>query len=137
MFKLAWVIAIGLICAACIPADAPPQLAFTPGPPIVIANQWYNTEQYRLRYPLGWRVITSAADQVPSVILVAPGNEALIIISHQNIIQPPTLPDTLTEIQIQVKRATGEAQAVLVTVEGQQARFIPILEAVLLTLETP
>ncbi|MCU0497025.1 MAG: hypothetical protein MUF87_06700 [Anaerolineae bacterium] len=136
-FKLVWMIVIGWMCVACIPANAPPQLSFTPGPPIVIANQWYNTEQYRLRYPVGWRVITSAADQVPSVILAAPGNEALIIISHQNIIHPPTLSDTLTETQVQVRRQAGDVQAVLVTIEGQETRFIPILETVLMTVAIP
>ena len=45
------------LLAACVPAQVPPQLSFTPGPPITITENTVETAQFTVRYPRGWRVV--------------------------------------------------------------------------------
>jgi hypothetical protein len=65
-------IILALLLAACVPARQPEQLAFTPGPPVIVTDNTYQNAVFSARYPAGWRLITSAADAPLAVILVAP-----------------------------------------------------------------
>lgn len=68
------------LCAACIPTTTPPQLAASPGPAVRVMADEYDSGVFRVRYPAGWRVITSAAEQPASVIFAAPEADALILL---------------------------------------------------------
>jgi hypothetical protein len=79
-----------LVVSACIPAQTPPILDATPAAGVSVTDDSYRSEAFSLRYPSGWRVITSQAGAPPSVTLVAPGDCALIVVSSTPIEAPPT-----------------------------------------------
>lgn len=81
---------IVFLFAACIPAQTPPILDATPAAGVSVTDDIYRSEAFSLRYPSGWRVITSQAGAPPSVTLVEPGNCALIVVSSTPIETPPT-----------------------------------------------
>lgn len=93
------------LLSACIPAQTPPILSATPGAGVVITDDTYRTETFSLRYPSGWRVITSQAGVPPNVTLVEPGDCALILVSSAPIEQAPTS-STCTELDIQTTTRT-------------------------------
>ncbi len=70
-----------LALAACIPAKTPPQLAATAAPGIVVSGDRYDAGAFRLRFPSGWRAITSPAGAPLSAIFAAPDNCTLIAVS--------------------------------------------------------
>jgi hypothetical protein len=76
--------------AACIPAQPPPNLDATPGAAAVITRDTYRSDLFSVRYPEGWRAITSPAGAPPSVTFAAPGNCPLIVVSSAPVEQPPT-----------------------------------------------
>ena len=65
---------------ACVPAIVPPQLTYTPGPTVRLSDLVYESAQFRVRYPPGWRVITSAASSTATVIFAAAEGDALIMV---------------------------------------------------------
>lgn len=69
------------VCAACIPAETPAVLLNTPGPPVTITGDQVITTTFAVRYPSGWRVITSEASAPPTVTLVAPDDCTIIVVS--------------------------------------------------------
>ncbi len=73
---------ICLYMAACVPARTPPQLAYTPGPAVQVADGWYDSGVFRVRYPADWEIITSAAGAPLSVIFAAPEGDALIMVGE-------------------------------------------------------
>jgi hypothetical protein len=94
LFRLVLLVALVFGGMGCIPSRTPPQLTHTPGPPVTITDSELVTVAFRAQYPDGWRVITAAAAAPPSVILVGPGDTALIVLSAAPIQAPPvpTLP---------------------------------------------
>jgi hypothetical protein len=78
----------GLFClflglsAACVPATVPPQLAYTPGPPVRVMDGVVDLGAFQVEAPPGWRIVTSAASADPRVILVSPANTALIVVGE-------------------------------------------------------
>ncbi|NWG18004.1 MAG: hypothetical protein HXY41_15370 [Chloroflexi bacterium] len=72
-----------------MPAQTPPLLNFTPGPPAVITDETFANETFSVRYPTGWRVVTSAADAPPSVVFVAPDEQSTITLQTE----PPGEPE--------------------------------------------
>jgi hypothetical protein len=75
--------------AACIPALVPPQLAHTPGPPVIVANSTYRAVDFTVDYPAGWLAISSAATDPPAAIFIAPDQHALVIIGQGVTDAPP------------------------------------------------
>jgi hypothetical protein len=73
-----------LLVAACVPLQTPPQVQQTPGPAVQITDRAFESEAFSLRYPVGWRVITSAAGDPPYAIFVAPDDAALIVIATES-----------------------------------------------------
>ena len=67
-----------VLLAACIPAKVPSNLDDTPGPAVVVSDHTFENSQFTVRYPDGWRVVTSEAQAPPSVIFVAPDDVATI-----------------------------------------------------------
>jgi hypothetical protein len=77
--------------AGCLPVQKPPQLTFTPGAPFVVTHETFDAGTFRVSYPAGWRVITGQASAPTTVIFVAPGDSALIMLSLSPIDAPPIL----------------------------------------------
>jgi len=90
--KLIFSLCVILLFAACIPASPPENINATPGESAVITGNSYQNDLFSLKYPEGWRVITSPAGAAPSVTFVAPGNCALIIVSSAKITESITSP---------------------------------------------
>ena len=67
--------AVGLL-AACVPANTPLQLAYTPGPAVIVTDDVYESDAFTVHYPSGWRVVTGAADAPTSVVFVAPDEQS-------------------------------------------------------------
>jgi hypothetical protein len=67
--------------AACVPAERPKFLENTPGPPVEVVGEVYDAEAFTLRYPAGWTVVSSPANQPAAVTLVAPDESATIRVS--------------------------------------------------------
>jgi hypothetical protein len=77
--RLAWAGALALLAlAACIPPRLPPQLAATPGPPVIVADRVYVANLFSVQAPPGWTLITGPAASAPQVVFVAPDSRALI-----------------------------------------------------------
>lgn len=73
-----------LLIAACgpvVPDRSPFHLEYTSGSPAVVTDDLYQTVAFRARYPEGWRVITSAAEDPVSGIFVNPAGTSLIMLS--------------------------------------------------------
>ena len=66
--------------SACVPPSVPPQLSYTPGPAVRLNGLVYETEVFRVQYPAGWRVITSAATDDTAVIFAADAGDALLMV---------------------------------------------------------
>jgi hypothetical protein len=79
LFNLYLIIFFLFVLAGCVPAKVPPQLAATPGAAVVITEQEYDAGAFKVRYPAGWRVITSAATSPTTVIFAAPDNAAIML----------------------------------------------------------
>jgi len=82
-----WLIA--LLFSACTPAQTPPILDATPGAAVVVTADTYRSDLFSVRYPAGWRVITSQAGDPPTVTFVSPDNCALIVVSANPLTEPP------------------------------------------------
>lgn len=122
-------------CGSIVPATTPPQLAFTPGPPVVVTDRVYETADFTARYPSGWRIVTSAADEPTSVVFVGLDEQATITLmvgalsdaqfdrSKQTDIRGITLKDE------KLVTAIGRAPTAL------WETFLPIFDAVVESVE--
>lgn len=117
--------------SACIPAKTPPVLSSTPGAPVVVTDRLYQTTVFSVRYPTGWRVVTSAADAPVSVVFVAP-DEVSTISLRVGALDSADLPgDHQTDV-----RTLELANGVPVTAMAQApqehwADFLPVFERVI------
>ena len=78
--------------AACVPPRLPPQLAATPGPPVVVAGRVHVGALFSVQPPPGWQITTGAAGAPPQVVLVAPDGAALIALGVGTGFTAPALP---------------------------------------------
>lgn len=119
----------GLIFSACVPATVPPQLAYTPGPPVVIAGQVYHSAAFTVSYPPGWEAITSAAGSPPAVIFLAPEGNALIMVGVgvENVL-PLEGAEVIERREITLADTT--ITAVLQAPAESLADLLPVFEAV-------
>jgi hypothetical protein len=99
-----------LLFSACIPAQTPPQLAFTPGAPASITDELFTNSAFSVRYPSGWRVVTGAADAPPSVTFVA-ADEVSTITLQTN---PPDEPERDPAYRIESRTLSLEGMQVYV-----------------------
>lgn len=67
-----------VILSGCVPARVPDNLDDTPGPPVVVSDNWYRGTVFSARAPAGWRIITSESSAPQAVIFAAPDNVAVI-----------------------------------------------------------
>jgi hypothetical protein len=118
-----------LFIGACVPATTPPQLAYTPGPSVQVTGNEVITEDFTVERPDGWRVITSAADAPPTLILVAPDDSALIVIATEGIGEPPRPQvDADTSLRDMVQTITLDSSQTLTVYMAGPAEDWPTLE---------
>jgi hypothetical protein len=141
--RLLWPVLLGLPCVllACVPATTPPQLDYTPGPPVVIAGDVFTTAAFTVTPPEGWRVITSAADAPPGAIFVSPDDSALIFVTAGSIGEPPRPQvNPGTQLQDAVETIDGGGISINVYTVAPQADW-PLIEAashrLISSLQTP
>ncbi len=127
-------IVIGVILlGACVPAQLPPQLAYTPGPPLVVDAQQIETEQFTAWVPAGWEVVTSAAASPQSVILIAPDAFALIMLGGDGAQTPVLQVDgkiSTVQRRLTLDNSTSVV-AVLLTAADNETLYLPVFEQVL------
>jgi hypothetical protein len=136
------VMLIALSFAACIPAQTPPQLAHTPGAPVVVAGSRVETTAFAVDAPSGWRIITSPAALPPFLIFAAPDGCALITLAAEPI-EPPPLTNCPTDAAAptqQTRRITFEdgtpVYATFSATPTNDDSMLPIFEAVIESLAT-
>jgi hypothetical protein len=138
------VIVLLLLLTACgklAPANLPAQLENTPGAPIMITTDYYETEVFRLRYPDGWRVVTSASSLPPSVIFASPDETSLIIVSSEpfDVLPNPLVVEegtSLRELENSVMTDTDNPVYVaLIAPEAQWNAMTTLFALVIATLE--
>ncbi|MBZ0295630.1 MAG: hypothetical protein K8L99_23940 [Anaerolineae bacterium] len=128
-----------LLVAACIPVAEPTQLNDTPGPPVVVNDQIYRSAAFTVQYPAGWRVITSAAGDVPAVIFAAPDEVALIYVgAGSDPTQLPDLPGNPRRDSRMIVLDNGQAiTAALIAQESNWEAALPLFEQVAASLQVP
>ena len=118
---------------ACVPAQVPPQLAHTPGPAVVVAAGEVRLGRFTAWLPPGWQVITSAASDTPSVIILAPDEDALMMLSEAITEAPaPAVSGPVTTLERQL--SFGDNLHVTVTLNSAAdavTRYQPIFQQVL------
>ena len=129
-------ISVGAL-AACTPAETPEQLTFTPGAPIVVTQNTFTTDDFSLRYPDGWRIVTGPADAPQVFTFVSPDNCAIILVAV-GVTQPINSPDC-PDADFQTTRREITLDNTLLTVAGsapdtQWETFLPQFELVASTL---
>jgi hypothetical protein len=122
-------------CGPIVPATTPPQLAFTPGAPVVVTDRILETADFTVKYPAGWRVVTGAANQLTSAVLVAPDEIATIQL-QVGALENLSDSDQQTDI-----RAITLANGLIVTAVGRASaenwsQFLPVFEAVIQSVQT-
>ncbi len=123
------------LCAGCVPADVPPQLAFTPGPAVIVDAARYQSTFLSVRVPQGWRIVTAPAEQPDFVIFVAPDNDALMQFSARPIDPAPVL-NTIPQEQQNTFTATRNGLYALLVCESTACdRFAPLFKAVVESLQ--
>lgn len=127
--------------AACIPAQTPPQLAHTPGAPVVVAGSRVKTTAFAVDAPPGWRIITSPAALPPFIIFAAPDGCALITLAAEPIEppQPANCPTDATPTQQTrtVRLDNGTPVYVSLSESSTDAEpMLPIFESVIESLAT-
>lgn len=124
-----------LVCVGCVPAKTPDQLTFTPGAALIIADRQIDFGFFKLTYPADWRVITSAAENSPGLILAAPEDAGLILITLNETPSPGTLPpdmQVVTEAQVEV--SGNNITLWLVTDQTHQSEFESILQQIIASI---
>ena len=82
-----------LLLSSCVPSATPDVLNSTPGAPVTVTDEQVITTAFTLRYPSGWRVITSQAGASPGVTLVATGDCELVVVGSGEVEVPDVSPD--------------------------------------------
>lgn len=128
--------------AACIPAQTPPQLAHTPGAPVVVAGSRVETTAFAVDAPPGWRIITSPAALPPFIIFAAPDGCALITLAAEPI-EPPPLANCPTDSAAPTQQTRSitfeDGTAVYATFSAAPTNddsTLPIFESVIESLAT-
>ena len=122
-------------CAPIVPATTPPQLAFTPGPPVVVTNRVYETVDFTVRYPSGWRIVTSAADQPTSVVFVGLDEQATITLRVGALDDASFDKTQMTDIRTVTLKSGKIVTAIGRAPAGLWQTFLPIYEAVVASIE--
>jgi len=121
---------------ACIPAKVPDNLDDTPGPPVVVFDNTFESSQFTARYPDGWRVVTSEARAPLAVIFVAPDEVSTIRLMVGGLDNADySNPDFRTEIRSLTLDDGLEMTAVLSAAAEQWETYLPLFERVLTSVK--
>lgn len=131
--RLTALLGAALLLAACVPAATPPQLAFTPGAPVMVTDRTFSGEFFAVTIPAGWRTVTAPAENPVFVTFVAPDADALIYLTLEADAEPPALagiaPDAQTVIRDGSRACRGMCRplvAALVTASDRRDAYEPI-----------
>ncbi|MDZ4771232.1 MAG: hypothetical protein SGJ24_19085 [Chloroflexota bacterium] len=116
------------------PNRVPPNLDSDAARGVTITDDTVITGAFRVDYPVGWRVITSAADAPIAVTLVAPGDCEVIVIGVESVAAPdlPACADVMIAPVTQTFTIDGAAVTVAgVGRESESAAFTATLEQVI------
>lgn len=130
-----------LLIVGCVPATVPPQLDHTPGPPLTVTDDRVQTAAFTVTRPDGWRVVTGEAAAPPSVILIAPDDTALVMLSAAPIDTPPR-PQVDDETPLETRTAsvnvTGGTVAIYAAAPAADfADLAPLFDAVIASVAAP
>jgi hypothetical protein len=128
-------------CAALAPANTPPHLDYTPGPPVVITDQTYDAGPFSVRYPRGWRVITAAAFSTPWVVFTTPDETALIVLAldeRDTEVAPANTPvdELRRQDQIVLLNPNQPLYAALIAPQNEWDTYTPIFDRVTASVTT-
>lgn len=133
-----------ILCSACgklAPLESPAPLENTAGAPIMITSDTYTTDAFQVRYPDGWRVVTSASVNLPSVIFASPDEASLIVISTEPLIELPqpliiNEDDRLHNVMGQAVSANGDmVYLALITPSSQLAEMMTLFAQVTASID--
>lgn len=122
------------VLCSCIPAQTPPQLAFTPGAPAVITDELFTNSAFSVRYPTGWRVVTGAADAPPSVTFVAADDVSTITLTAAD----PGEPERDPAFRVETRQLSLEGRRIYVVARvpvQDWPRFQPTFERLLASVK--
>jgi hypothetical protein len=124
------------LLSACVPAKIPANLDDTPGAPVVVFDNIYESAQFIARYPDGWRIVTSEAQAPLAVILVAPDEISTIQLMVGTLDDANfSNPDLQTEIRGLTLSDGLEMTAVLSAATDQFDTYLPLFERVLASIQ--
>ncbi len=132
-----------LLTAACgqlVPVETPPQLEYTPGPPVIVTRSTYDAGPFFVEYPVGWRVITPAAFSTPWVVFMIEDQTALVVLAldldDTDVVPPNTSEDNLRRVrETVVLNEHLSIHALLAVPRAEQERYIPLFEQILASLK--
>lgn len=130
LFVLANCLLFSLVFAGCVPATVPPQLDATPGPAVVVTDQEYDAGAFKVRYPAGWRVISSAATSTATVLFAAPDHTAIMLFGVDAVEAP--MPETDGQIRTEIRQISLEQNVSVTAILNAPAEnwevFAPLFE---------
>lgn len=124
---------IVMMVSGCVPAITPAPLAHTPGAPVVVTENRYNAGVFSAMYPDGWRVITSPAGAMPSVIFASPDGCALIVLGVEpvDVPAPSACADGAYRTEMrEIEAANGRVYAGMSAPDAQWDEAMRVFEAV-------
>jgi hypothetical protein len=128
-------IGIVFLLTACIPARVPDRLDDTPGPAVVVYDNLYEGTQFAVRYPDGWRIVTSEAIAPLSVILVSQ-DETVTIELRLGTLEEANFPESNLQIDIRGLTLDDDTQitAILRAPADEWDNYLQVFERVLETV---
>jgi hypothetical protein len=135
-------LASGLLAllAACVPATVPEHLAYTPGPPMLTMDGVYNAGAFTVRFPPGWIVVSSPANQPAAVTLVAPDESATIRLSTHPDLEPMPDEDLPNGMRLHTEQATLDDGLVVTFTLGapvaEWESYLAVFEAVVASTQS-
>jgi hypothetical protein len=102
----------------------------TPGPAVVVTDQEYDAGAFKVRYPAGWRVISSAATSTATVLFAAPDHTAIMLFGVDAVEAP--MPETDGQIRTEIRQISLEQNVSVTAILNAPAEnwevFAPLFE---------
>jgi hypothetical protein len=137
-----FMVMLNTACGKLAPATVPAQLANTPGPPVTITYNVYESTAFQLEYPSNWQTVVSPAFSLPWVVFSSPDGTALIVVAvdpDNTDVTPPVQSETdlRREQQIITFDDGTTVYTVVVAPEATWDEIYPRYERALATLSEP
>lgn len=128
-------------CAQIAPAQLPQRLADQSGnrlptlaAPFTITADTYQNEAFSVRYPQGWRVVSSASFAPPSVVFVSPDERQIILISTDD---NPSLTYPFDDVDYDsIRRQQGDIWIIGIAPVAEWETFLRVYEATIAGLDS-